>query len=249
VFVNDGGSIYSIPAPAGSDAHVGSIELGGPHGDLLVYSVIGNRGRGFAKVMMFDLATQQSSLPPVGVNQAKRSSTNPSVSGDYMLYDEGSYAGEDSYYQQKVVLYRFSTDSFQTLATAGSRQWVNAGRVAGDFVVYDVCGRYACNVFRYQISTDTTVKVPLAADKSNYWPTVADDGTVYWVSGSHTKCGVGTSLMKRDPAGVTTSIDSLPAKVEAATLSAYDDGGSTTLYFTAIDCSDWSNDIYQLANV
>ena len=87
------------------------------------------------------------------------------------------------------------------------------------------------------------------AGHANYWPTVLPDGTVYYVQGSARFCGHHTRLMKWTGSGSATLLAALPETIEAAAMDAYDDGVSTTLYFTRIRCRTAQYGIYQLPNV
>lgn len=248
VKVDQGGVVHKVNR-RGTSGSPGSIELGGSLGNVLVYWVKGRSGDGFARVKFYDLDSHSSYGPPSGVNVPKQSTSSPSISGDHLFFDRGPYRGWKAWLQDKAVLYRFSTDSFITVADVGKWEWVNAGRVNGDYAVYTVSDANASNVYRYQISSSTTLQIPLDANKSNYWPTVMADGTVYYVRGNPTKCGRGATIMKRDPGGTISTVASMPNAYEVAALYGYDDGSSTTIYYTRITCSTDRVGSYQVQGV
>ncbi len=89
--------------PTTTSAEAGSIELGGPHGDVLVYGVGAKRGIGDWSVRLWDLAAKKFLPVPAGINTTAKSERNPSISGDHLLFGRGVKGAP---FSQKVVLYR-----------------------------------------------------------------------------------------------------------------------------------------------
>jgi hypothetical protein len=165
---------------AGQFQEVGNIEIGGPHGDVLVYAV--RPWTGDTNIRFYDLATGQVSGPPAGINTI-RDEDNPAIDGDHLLFGRGP---ADGVFSTRVLLYTFTTGVSTVLASAPPGGSVTPDDVAGDLVTYTVCpssGR--CNVVRYRISTGGTVRMP-NPQRANYWSSVRPDGTVYFVQGSPT---------------------------------------------------------------
>jgi len=225
---------------AGRYQDVGNIELGGPHGDVLVYSVYTSRN--VSNVRFLDLATGLVSNPPGGVN-TQADEDNPAISGDYLVFGRGP---ANRFSSKRIVLYQFSTMNQSVIATAPTGGTVTANSIRGDFVTYTSCpsnGR--CNVFRHRISTGGKVKMP-NPNRANYWSSVLDDGTVYFVQGSPTNCGLNTKI-KRFDAGAVTQLYDFPNGIEIADLDAVEDLGSTTVFFTRINCpNNYRSGIWKL---
>jgi hypothetical protein len=121
--------------------------------DVLVWS----KGRRDAWDLAFtDLATGDPIPVPSGIN-TRRAEREPSLSGDHLLFARGPRSG--SPYADTVVLYDLGTDTSQVLAHT-DRGLVNAGWVSGDYAVWQRCPGSTCSIWRYQISTDTRMKMP-----------------------------------------------------------------------------------------
>lgn len=243
----DGGPAYRVSALT-SDALLGNIDLANPtFGDVLVFESSGNLGRRQIDVRIWDLANREALTTPAGIDTPTADEESPSISGDRLVFLRVYASGA-----ARVILYRLGAQTFTSVALRRPRQQatINSARVAGDYVVYDVCAvGGVCNVFRYRISTATTVEAPNPG-RANYWPTVMADGTVYFVQGSARECGHVTNLMRWTGSGSPTLLAALPEKVDAAAMDAHDDGTSTTLYFTRIRCaSGFRTGIYQVPNV
>jgi hypothetical protein len=251
--VDQAGTVRAVN-PARTSAFPGGIELGGTHGDVLVYAQGKKYGSGDWNIRLYDMDTHTSTSAPTLVSSSSHIEMDPSISGDYLLFDRGPLSGKGTIQDQKrVLLYRYSTNTLMTLADAPNGGDVFAGRVLGDFAVWTVCpkrGSGRCNVFRYQISTGLTIKVPLPAGRAQYYATLSStDGTMFFVRGSPTRCGDHSRLMKRDTAGSVTALAELPQGVEAATLYGYDNGTTTNLYFNRIVCATFNTGIYVLKGV
>ena len=232
----------------GSDALLGNIDAGNAtFGDVLVFYAGGGLGTRQWDLKLWDLANHEALHVPAGINTPTADERTPSISGDYLLFKRVRPSGAD-----RLLLYQLSTQTFTTIATTtpAQQQLIDVGRVNGDYVVYDVCSyNSVCNVFRYQISTATQLEAPKPGP-SNYVPTVMPDGTVYFVNGSARYCGHHTRLMKWTGSGGATELATLPETIESGTMDGYDDGVTTTLYFTRVRCAAGdASGIYRLPNV
>lgn len=225
LYVKQAGQPADVVEP-GQYQDVGNIDLGNTtYGDVLIYSV-GRRGND-AEIRLYDLATGDVSNPPDGVNTAK-DEDNPSISGDHLLFGRGPAEG---LFSKRVYLYDIGTTDLTPIAEAPSGGSITANSVRGDYATYTRCPASArCDVFRYQISTGTKVKMPNPG-RATYWSSVLDDGTVYFVQGSPAFCGVKTKIM-RYVDGTVTKLYRFPDGIEIADLDAVD----PVVYFTRINC-------------
>jgi hypothetical protein len=233
-----GGTPRRIPSPY--DAFPGTVILRGPHADQVVFWEFAKRGNG--RIRFYDIATHQVRRPPPGVNTTK-SEELASVSGDYMLFARGPVGAAND---TQVILYRFSTHRFRTLAS--SRKPVfTADDVTGDFAVYTRCGATTCNVIRYRISTGRRVEMPAASSgRANYFGAVLGDGTVYYAQGSFIRCG-GTVRIQRRRHGHLTSIATLVTGVDASSLDVARIKDRPVVVFQRIVCATGKGDIYRVA--
>jgi hypothetical protein len=238
-----GGPAYPVSA-ATSSALVGNIDLGNPtYGNVLTFWAGRGYGRGQRDLRLWDLDNREPLTLPAGINTPKADEVEPSISGDYLLFGRIQPSGAS-----RLLLYRFSTHTFTSivhLKPSGFPYF--SGQIDGDYVVYHVCSGTTgvCNVFRRQVSSSTTVKVPNPR-RATYWPTVLADGTVYYVQGSPRVCGHRTRLMRWTGGGTATILATLPEGADAAGMDADRQGGNTTLYFTRIRCVDSHYGIYQM---
>jgi hypothetical protein len=227
---------------ATSGAHPG-IDIGNTHlGDALVWS----KGRRGAWDLAFtDLATGDRLAVPAGIN-TRRAEREPSVSGDHLLFTRGPRSG--SPYADTVVLYNLATDTSQVLDHT-DRGLVNAGWVSGDYVVWQKCPRSTCSIWRYQISTDTTIEMP-AEVPVVYSPAVTSDGTVFYVR-SGNSCGQHTKIVKVLPdITAMSTVYSFPPGVDAVDLFAYPNLSATVdLYLSRVSCRTFDFDVYVLSGV
>jgi hypothetical protein len=214
----------------GAFQEVGNIETGGSHDNILVYAF--EPATGDTDIRFYDLDTGSVSAPPAGVNGPK-DDDYPSISGNFLLFGRGPVSG---FFSKKVLIYDFTTTNIQTIVSAPSGSTVTPDSIRGDFLTYDVCpstGR--CNVFRKQISTGAKIKMPNPR-RATYWSSVLEDGTVYYVQGSPTSCGVNTRIMRRAPGGAVTRLFQFPNGIEIGDLDAVETLSGPVVYFTRINC-------------
>jgi hypothetical protein len=237
--VPDGGTRVKIPNH--KPAFVGSIELSGPRANQVVFWEFekGNNGQ----IRFFDLVSSVIKKAPSGVNTS-RSEEAASMSGDYLLFGRGK---PDEVWQRQVILYRFSNARTRVLAKTDGPA-LSAERVNGNFAVWTRCTTTTCDVYRHQISTGRTIRIPSAPKgRANYWSTVTPEGVVYYVEGSAASCGVKTKLM-RFAAGTKTKISQVPDGVEIAETYTWQDGVSTRVLFTRTTCNGKNVGIYEVTD-
>ncbi len=222
-----------------SGAHP-DVELANSHlSDVLVWS----KGRRDAWDLAFtDLATRDRIAVPDGIN-TNRAEREPSVSGDHLLFARGPQSGAP--YADTVILWDLATDT-STVLDSTNRGLVNAGWVAGDYAVWQKCPGTFCSIFRYQISTEETIRLP-ADVPVVYSPAVTSAGTVYYVR-SGFQCGQHTKIVKVTDATTLSTVYSFPDGVDASDLYAYETKG-TDLYLSRVPCRTFDFDVYVLNNV
>lgn len=215
---------------AGRSQQVGNIELGGPHGDILVFDI--GPGAGDRDIRFYDLGSGNVTGPPAGIN-SDRDDELPSISGNYLLFSRGP---AQAFFAKQVYLYDFTTTDLTLIASAPTGGTATSDSIRGNFASYTLCPSTGkCNVFRYRISTGGRTRMP-NPDRATYWSSVLADGTVYFVQGSPTRCGRQTKIM-RFRNGAVTNLHLFTNGIEIADLDAVDDGIEPTVYFTRIRCN------------
>ena len=227
---------------AGRFQEVGNIATSHPtYGNVLVFSVV-SRGAD-SNVRFYDLDTGGVSNPPAGINTTK-DEDYPSIADVNLLFGRGPI---DRPFSTRVILYNLTTTDSLVLATAPNGGTVTPNSVEGDFATYTVCPKSGrCNVFRHTISTATRVKMPNPS-RANYWSSVLADGTVYFVQGSPTHCGVHTKI-KRFQLGNATTLYAFSQGFEVADLDAVEETpGAPIVQFTRINCpNNYKSGIWEI---
>lgn len=224
-----------------SGAHP-SVELANSHlGDVLVWS----KGRkGSWDLAFTDLMTHDPIAVPPGIN-TKRAEREPSVFGDYLLFARGPSSGTP--YANTVILYNLATQSWHVLDST-SRGLVNAGWVSGDYAVWQKCPGSSCSIFRYQISTATTIRIP-ADVPIVYSPAVTGDGTVFYVR-SGNSCGQHSKIVKVTGGTIVETVYSFPHGVDASDLFASpNQTAGVDLYMSRVPCRTFDFDVYVLSGI
>ncbi|MDQ3986231.1 MAG: hypothetical protein M3280_07000 [Actinomycetota bacterium] len=200
---------------------------GGITGDLLIYQQINN---GQSDLMGFNLRTRnrfEFSGP-----STRDWEFRPTMSGRWILF------ARDFRLRDTVVLYNRNTQQSRQLAevrTRNGRRGVLPGQVNGKWVVYHKCNRQGCDVFRYNIRTRNTMRIP-SRRPYQYVPSVAPDGDVYFVA-SGRACGSRVQLLRRRN-GKTTKIARLGQKDSFDTYAGPAPGTRTDVLFSKIRCAD-----------
>ncbi len=216
---------------------------GGFDGTTLAYQ---QAYRGQSDIHLYNLTTHKRSTPP-GVN-TNRWEWQPSISGGWILY--GQEWGR-SQINDKVILWNHGLSDRRVLDQQSSRRHdpLFPGQVNGDFATWTRWTR-RLNVYRYQISTGTTVRVPRPTGTSQYAGTVSNDGTVFYVRSdtpSGTTCGVGVRLHEYDPATqIDTTLAALPAGYDIGVTYTVDEDPGHTVYFDRIRCSTGGSHIFKI---
>ena len=169
-------------------ASLGGIDLGGPHGDLISYAV---KTHVSLDLRFYDVTLGHAVHIADAVN-SRLDETDPTISGQWLLFDRGPRGLN----QSRVVLYKLDGTDTRILAHVHIGFGPNsalADQVNGDWAVYQVCDQDTCSVHRYQISTQTDVKLP-NANRAAYGATVTTAGDVYYAIGDRERCGRNTSI-------------------------------------------------------
>lgn len=211
-----------------TQGHDPDIGIGTTLGDVLVFAQVPRDGTGQWSVRVWDLVGEHFLPTPDGVNTQNRAEGLPAIAGDYLAYNRSG----------TVRLHVLSTDVDRLVARAPNRGSISLTSMAGDFLSYYTCPRRGgrCDSFRYQISTRTTIRMP-DGGRATYNPTVASDGTMYFVQGHPTLCGRFTRL-QRWSGGTTTTLELFPNGIEVGQTEILEvaDPDPDQLFFARVDC-------------
>lgn len=216
---------------------------GGFDGNSFVYQ---QDYRGQSDIHLFDLTTHQRSVP-AGVNTS-RWEWQPTISNGWILYGQewGSRPVND-----RVILWNSGTSDRRILdSQVGSpNELLWPGQVNQDYATWARWARRntRLNVFRYQISTQTTVMVPRPLGRSQYAGSVSSDGTIFYVR-SRLTCGSHVVIHEYDPNTATdTALAAIPAGYDIYVTYTVDEGGGVhTVYFDRFRCSTGASHIYKV---
>ncbi len=178
----------------------------GMDGTTAVFDAYANGGRANGNLRMFDVLTQTRSDPPAGVNTPEHE-YRPSISGDWLLFTRDSFptVGLPGY-RVRVILFNTSTSEERELANLrGLNHYLLSNQVNGDWATFESCDysprtdKFSdCQVFLYQISTDTLTQIP-NPNRQQYSSSVTSDGTVYFGrgrSGVRWVCGRDAQIVR-----------------------------------------------------
>jgi hypothetical protein len=118
--------------------------------------------------------------------------------------------------------------------------------VNGNYAVWYRCAP-SCNVFLRDIAAGTTSRIPNPQGRQRYSPSVAGDGTVYFVQ-SGRGCGTSVRLVRHPLGGPSTVIASLAPGRDSFHTHVEDDGGGSSFYFERIRCSNGAADIFRVVD-
>jgi IPT/TIG domain-containing protein len=228
-----GGSKIKVNAPHTSG------ENGGIDGKKLVYQQYTPSGA-VSDIKFFDLVTHVRSNPPAGVNTSSFEYW-PSISGQWLLFGRTLPSG-----MSKVILFNRKTHHSRTLASMSTSQphrLLGPDQVNGDYAVWEKYTGTACDVYKYTISSKTTMRIPNPNTKCQYASSVTSDGTVYFMRSAF-QCGSSVSLRAYPP---TTTLVTLPKGKDVLDTYAVTDGnGDTSIFYDQGSCSTGNQDILQV---
>ena len=214
---------------------------GGLDADKLVYQEV----RGFqSNVRLFDVDSHSRSNPG-GVN-TRHWEWHPTLSGSHILFGRRNFATRTD----RIVLRDRAAGTslvLDRLPRAGGARIAEAGQVNGNYAVWYRCAP-SCNVFLRDIAAGTMTKIPNPQGRQQYDPSVASDGTVYFVQ-SGRGCGASVRLVRHPLGGPSTVIASLaPGRDSFHTYVEDDVDGSSDLYFERFRCSNFASDIFRVVD-
>ena len=217
-------------------AWAGSID-----GTTFVYQL--DRG-GNSDIRLMDVVSHVKSAP-TAINTG-RWEWHPTISGDWILF--GRERSDRS--RWRVFLHNTSTDQTIPLADVlGKPTQADPGQVSGDYAVWDQCADHVCNVYRYQISTGQTTKIPnTLTGQVQHYPSVTSTGTVYFAH-SGDGCGRNVKLVEwieGQPLNVLVQFGR-GRDVFETTQTVPDQVSGTDVYFDKYTCRGVTDgDIYKI---
>ncbi|MDQ2909827.1 MAG: hypothetical protein M3R39_02245 [Actinomycetota bacterium] len=220
--------------PPGTQARMGGIDE-----TTLVYEEI---ARGQSDLRLYDLSRRRRLGTPAGVNTPKPE-TGPSLSRPWLLFVRVNHA--DGVY--RVLLRNLRTGKqIQLEALGGHNPFASAGQLRSRFAVWASCPGGACDVYRYDLRTHRTIKVPNkdSFGHPQYAPSVIPDGTVYF-GRSGESCGDAAKLM-RYARGSTSTVLAFPAGQDFAASYAVDSGEQVTVFYDRASCRTNRFDVFSL---
>ncbi len=211
---------------------------------------------GHSDLKLFDLVAKTRANPPDGVNTPYWE-MEPSLSGDHILFTRTNIGQVSRKHEAvRVILFDTTAGTGQVLAkTAPRGHYLVSNQVNGDYATWESCRKQSgqfvnCNVFRYQISTDTTFKIP-NPDKQQYASSVSADGTLYFEragNSDHWQCGLNSTMFRYPVGGPAVAIAALADGKDAFTsFSFLEQDLSTTVYFDRVTCRTGLEGLYKLA--
>ncbi len=204
---------------------------GGISGRTLIYQEI---RRGSSNIFGFNLNTRRRSS--YGAVNTRWWEYSPTKSGRWALFSR------DKNRTRSVILLNLrnrNTRQLAEVARRGSRQAV-AGQVNGKYAVYHKCTPNGCDVFRYNIRTRNKIRLP-SPRFSQYFPSVARDGDVYYAS-SGAACGARVKILRWHE-GNPRQIAFLGRKDTFQTYVAPAPGARVDVYFSKFRCNRDGSDM------
>jgi hypothetical protein len=243
-------NVYDAWVKEGSSAAVklngsGQGFMGGIDYPNVVYQQVAH---GTSNLRLYDLSTHTRPAVPSGVNTAKWE-WHPTISGDWLLFNRDDTKTPT----QRVVLKSRSKPEQRVLDSVTRRAYnLEANQVNGDWAVYTRC-KPACNVVRYQISTQgkTTMPKPVTTrPRYQYGAAVTSDGTVY-VLRSGSACGSSVKIVRYgsgDPS-TGTVVAALPrGKDSRFTFARENPDTSVDVFYERVGCTSSKWDIYKVVD-
>jgi hypothetical protein len=205
--------------------------------------------RGNSDIKLYDWSTNTRHSPGPLVNSLERWEYEPSISAEWLLFARLNASARPDV--RKLYLYDTATQELRLLDTfIGGRSLGSlfSGQVNGDWVVWwKASTRWThLDVYRYQISTGQTEHIPRPAGRYDYAPSVAPDGTVYFIR-SRLGCGATVRMRSYDTNGTMQIVSDIPAGRDVNkmfTVSRTD--GSTDVYYDSWRCGRANGNIYKV---
>ncbi len=235
-------NLFAQPIGGGTAVRVNTLNSyaygGGIDGTRLVYQQV---IKGQSDIRYFNLAGHTHSNPPPGVNSTQWE-WSPTISGNWLLFGRQG-GGTD-----RVLLMNLTTRSIRVLMTQKEAAgWLaQPGQVNGNWATFFTCRAAAgCRVYRYDISGNAVTLIPRPTGKTDYMPSVASDGTLYFGRSSDAACGRLVTIQQLPVGGTPVTIHSFSAGIDMNETQIVNDGTNDVLYYTRYGCSNTSSDLYK----
>jgi hypothetical protein len=218
---------------------------GGISGDTLV---IEQWHRGHGDVMFYSLRHKRLFAPPAGVNSRRWNESEPSLSGDWLLFKRAN-ATTKQILLRNVVTGKLIELDRQPVGSAPGTTPLDAEQVNGNFAVW---GRFS--PLRYDIAAAKSVSVIPSGvaffEARFYAESVSAAGSTYVaVRRGLSRCApVAIVRMSAGQVAWLDSVATLPAGFDVGSTYALDEGEKTTIYYSRISCSTGQSDIYKVVD-
>ncbi|MFL5766695.1 MAG: TolB family protein [Actinomycetota bacterium] len=204
--------------------------------NTLVYTQIRH---GQADLKLFDLDTKAR----VGVPEANTSATEffPTMSGNHILFTR--YTNATSTYSIQL----YDRVSHTTTQLWSGTPFAASGQVNGNWAVWNVCPNgAACNVYRYNLTTQKAIRIPNLQGLDQYAPAVTPGGTVFFAR-SGTDFTAHNRLIRYPFGGPSEIVTPMEGGTGIGSMFAYTGSGpSTTIYYDRYDKDADQWDIFDL---
>lgn len=180
-------------------------ESGGFNGNTFLYTQWSDEAD--ADIWRVNLNTWNRSRFPRTVNTG-HAEFQSTMSGKWLLFTR--YRWDDKRY--RIVLFNRETGSTRNIAVSSTSGYAVSGQVNGRYATYYRSFSDKSVVFRYDIATRTTVRLPNPT-RYSYSPGLADDGTVFFVR-SGRECGADADLVRYPVGGPVEEIRDLADRID-----------------------------------
>jgi len=222
-FVQMGGEAKVRVNPSGTYG-----ESGGFDGSTFVWTQWSDTRAG--DIWRIDVTTDERARFGQSVN-TRYGEFLPTLSGKWLLFTRFDW--DDNRF--RVILFNRDSGDTRVVASGPPSNFVYSGQVNGNWVTYFRNSSDQSDVFRYNISTRATVKLPNSA-RYAYTPGVAADGTVFYAR-SGNGCGANVVLLRYPVGGPVEKVLDLPDGIEIYSTYVDDHADdSREIHFTRINC-------------
>jgi YVTN family beta-propeller protein len=227
-FVERGGNAVRINRP-GTEGVVGGFDDG-----LVSYT---ERKRGRMDVFLYDVESGDRRDPGRKVN-TRAVEYLPGVSGPWLMFGRYTHGGRG----RKLLLFNRDTRRIRTLdSTRGRSPILIPGQMNDPWAVWFECARQ-CTVYRHNVTTRKTVRVPRAKNTRDVSASVAPDGTVYFERVGP-RCGQRASIMRYQPGRRPVVVKIVPGGVEVTATFFSETADRDELLVGTFDCREGQSDI------
>jgi hypothetical protein len=229
--------VYAKPF-GGSRVHVNQNRTRGATGSIdgtkLVYQQWTVGSSAGSSIYLYDFQRHRRTKVPSPVNTAKWE-YSPSLSGPWLMFARWFARSDD----RKIYVYNRTTGVLRgVVTTTGSHVDLWPMQINGRYAVYEVdrlnhddTKYLACEVFRYDVQTRTSTRIPNPFDRCQYAPSVSSEGTVYYARSGLADCPSNVKLIRNPLGSPEETLYILPAGHYMLSSYAFDNGDATTDVF------------------